>query len=62
MKNSSLDPNKPEYPTDEQMTTMFNAWKKDGKAGILRVLNAMHPDEELGEQHSAKPTRVESSE
>jgi hypothetical protein len=38
MAEPRLDQNKPEYPTDEQMTTMFNAWKKGGEAGILEVL------------------------
>lgn len=57
-----LDPDKPEYPTDEQMTTMFTAWKKDGKAGILKVLNKMQRDEEPGQQHSQKSARVADSE
>jgi hypothetical protein len=49
-----LDPDEPEYPTDEQMTTMFNAWKKDGKAGILGGLRAMHLDKEAPEPKSTQ--------
>jgi hypothetical protein len=29
---------KSDYPTDEQMTTMFSAWKAGGKEGIRQAL------------------------
>jgi hypothetical protein len=32
-----------EYPTDEQMETVFNAWKKDGEEGIRRALGRLYP-------------------
>jgi hypothetical protein len=37
---TKLDPNKPEYPTEQQMDTMFNAYLKGGEAGILAALKA----------------------
>jgi hypothetical protein len=32
-----------EYPTDEQMEKVFNAWRKDGKEGITRALRELYP-------------------
>jgi hypothetical protein len=44
------NPNRPdnseplrEYPTEEQMEKVFNAWKKDGKEGIKRALRELYP-------------------
>lgn len=42
MNEPRLDPNKPDYPTDEQMTAMFNAWKKGGEESLLEALRATH--------------------
>jgi hypothetical protein len=41
MQTPKLDPSKPEYPSERQMDTMFNAWKTKGEAGILEVLKAL---------------------
>jgi hypothetical protein len=38
-----LSPERNEYPTDEQMDTIFNAWRKDGKEGIARALRELYP-------------------
>jgi hypothetical protein len=38
------------------MTTMFNAWKKGGKADIMAVLKAMHEKEgETTKEEDARP-------
>ncbi len=40
MKIPKLDPTKSQYPNDEQMTTMFNAWKTGGEEGLRKALEA----------------------
>jgi hypothetical protein len=39
-----LDPDKPEYPTDEQMEAIFNGYLKSGKEGIAEALKRLYPD------------------
>ena len=38
-----------EYPTKEQISEMFEAWKKDGKTGIMEVLAKRRKEREDAE-------------
>ena len=57
-----LDPSLPEYPTEDQMNTMFNAYIKDGKAGILAVLKATRQKQEQNGIEDAPRVKAERRE
>jgi hypothetical protein len=43
MTDPWLDPNKPDYPTAEQVEEVFNGYLKGGKNGIAAALDRLYP-------------------
>ena len=42
------------YPTDYEMETLFNAWKSEGKAGLVKALDSLHPEGWASEETQLK--------
>lgn len=56
LQESSMENFDSEYPTNEQMEEMFMAWKRDGKSGIMQVLQKLR--QERQEAEAPKNSRV----